>query len=293
VSSKISSVIRLFLRIQRITQKDASIQFVRKLSRYAEKLYTIPKDVQHRKVLAGDIDCEWLIPPNYKSEKVLFHIHGGGFVLPLYEPERYTTAYLAKITGARAFLINYRLAPEYPFPAAIEDCVKAYEWVIKEGNISPRQVIFTGESAGGNLVITTMLALRNRGCQLPVGAVAISPVMEFEGKGSFSSQTDPMVHPALAMRQISAYRGGTDPHNPLLSPIYADLSNLPPILIQVGEEELFRSGAEAFTEIAQRSGLKITLHIYQRMWHFWHMYIPILPEAKEAMEEINRFVCSC
>lgn len=293
MSSKISSFIRLFLRIQRLAQKDASIAFVRKLSLHAEKLYSIPKDVKHSKVIAGDIECEWLIPPNVISTKVLFHIHGGGFVLPLYEPERYTTAYLAKIIGARAFLINYRLAPEFPFPAAIEDCVNAYIWLIHEGNILPNRVIFIGESAGGNLAITTMLALRKKGCQLPVGAVAISPVMEFEGKGSFYSQKDPMVHPALAMRQISAYRGGTDPHNPLLSPIYANLSDLPPILLQVGEDELFRSGTETFTETAKRSGVKTTLHIYQGMWHFWHMYIPILPEAKEAMEEINRFVSSC
>ena len=293
MSGKISSIIRIFLRIQRLAQKDASIEFVRKLSKYTEKLYSIPKDVQHKKVIIGDIDCEWLIPKNVTSSKVLFHIHGGGFVLPLYEPERYTTAYLANITGARALLINYRLAPEFPFPAALEDCVKAYRWLINEENISPEQVIFTGESAGGNLVITTLLALRKSGFQLPIGAVAISPVMEFEGKGSFYTQKDPMVHPALAMRQISAYRGETDPHNPLLSPIYADLSSLPPILIQVGGDELFRSGAETFIETAKRSGGKTTLHIYHGMWHFWHLFIPILPEAKDAMEEINRFVSSC
>jgi monoterpene epsilon-lactone hydrolase len=293
VSSKISSIIRIFLRIQRLAQKDASIEYVRKLSRYAEKIYSIPKDVQHVKVTADDIEYEWLIPKNIISSKVLFHIHGGGFVLPLYEPERYTTAYLAKITGTRALLIHYRLAPEYPFPAAIEDCIKAYKYIINEGNISPKKIVFTGESAGGNLVITTLLELRKLGYQLPVGAVAISPVMEFEGKGSFYTQEDPMVHPALAMRQISAYRGKTDPRNPLLSPIYADLSHLPPILLQVGEDELFRSGAETFAETAKRSGVKVTLHIYQGMWHFWHMYIPILPEAKDAMNEINHFASSC
>lgn len=292
MSSKIGSIIRIFLRIQRIAQKNASIEFVRKLSRNTEKLYSIPKDIQHSKVLAGGIECEWLIPKIITSIKVLFHIHGGGFVLPLYEPERYTTAYLAKITGTRAFLVNYRLAPEFPFLAAIEDCVKAYRWLINEGNISPERVVFTGESAGGNLVITTLLALRKSRYKLPIGAVAISPVMEFEGKGSFYKQEDPMVHPALAMRQISAYRGETDPHNPLLSPIYAELSNLPPMLIQVGEDELFRSGAEIFLETAKRSGVKTRLHIYKGMWHFWHMFIPILPEAKDAMEEINRFVSS-
>jgi epsilon-lactone hydrolase len=147
VSSKTSSIIRIFLRIQKLAQKDASIEFVRKLSKFTEKLYTIPMDIQHTKVIAGDIDCEWLIPKYITSSKVLFHIHGGGFVLPLYEPERYTTAYLARITGTRAFLINYRLAPEYPFPAAIEDCVKAYKWLINEGGILPEQIIFTGESA--------------------------------------------------------------------------------------------------------------------------------------------------
>ena len=293
MSSRVGSIIRIFLRIQRLAQKDASIKFVRKLSVYAEKLYSIPKDVQHRRAAAGGLDGEWLIPQTVASSKVLFHIHGGVFVLPLYDPERYAAAHLAKIAGTRAFLVHYRLAPEHPFPAAIEDCVNAYRWLIREGNIPPNRVVFTGESAGGNLVVTTMLALRNSGDPLPAGAAAISPVMDFEGMGGFHSQDDPMVHPALAMRQISAYRGATDPHDPLLSPIYADLGGLPPMLIQVGGDELFRSGAEAFFEAAKRSGANATLRVYEGMWHFWHMYIPILPEARDAMEEIGRFAASC
>ena len=292
MTSKIGSVIRVFLRAQKLAQRGAKITTVRQISKITERLYIIPKDVTHKKITNGDLTYEWLIPKKITSSQILFHIHGGGFVFPLYDPERYTTAYLARILGVRAFLVNYRLAPENPFPAAIEDCVKAYHWMIDKENISPEDVIFTGESAGGNLVITTILALRNAGEQLPAGVISICPVMDFEGRGSFYTRNDPMVDAEFVMTQLHAYQGKTDPRNPNLSPLYAELNGFPPILIQVGEDEILRSGSEAFTELAKRSGVNVTLHIWPGMWHFWHLFVPILPEAREAMEEINQFVKS-
>jgi monoterpene epsilon-lactone hydrolase len=293
MTSKTGSVIRVVLRAQRLAQKGATIDGVRRMSKITGRLFAIPKDVRREKICAGGITHEWLIPKTVSSSLILFHIHGGGFVFPLYDPERYTTAYLARLVGARAFLVNYRLAPENPFPAAVEDCAAAYRWLIREAHIGPEQVVFTGESAGGNLVITTLLALRESEDRLPAGAASICPVLDFEGKGTFYSQDDVMVHPEFAMRQFDAYRGGTDPHHPLLSPSYADLKGLPPILVQAGEHEILRSGAEIFAESARRSGVPVTLHIYPGMWHFWHMFVPLLPEAREAMDEISRFGLSC
>jgi monoterpene epsilon-lactone hydrolase len=293
MTSKTGSVIRILLRAQRLAQKRATIDGVRRMSKITERLFAIPKDVRHAEISAGGITFEWLIPRTVASPLILFHIHGGGFVFPLYDPERYTTAYLARLAGARACLIHYRLAPENPFPAAVEDCAAAYRRLIHEEHINPEQVVFTGESAGGNLVITTLLVLREAGDRLPAGAVSICPVMDFEGKGTFYSQDDPMVHPEFAMRQFDAYRGGTDPHHPLLSPLYADLKGLPPTLVQAGEHELLRTGAELFVESAKRSGVPATLHIYPGMWHFWHMFVPLLPEAREAIDEISRFAISC
>jgi acetyl esterase/lipase len=293
MSSRISSLIRVFLRAQRIAQRFATVSGVRRLSHWTEQLYTVPKDVRWEKISRGEFTYEWLIPENLTSPLVLFHIHGGGFVLPLYNPERFTTAYLARLTGVRALLVDYRLAPENPFPAALTDCIEAYRWLISDAGVSPEHVVFTGESAGGNLVVTTLLGLMEAGITLPSGVVAICPVFDFEGGGTFFTQNDPMLLPSFAMMQFSAYRGSADPRNPLLSPLYADLAYLPPILVQVGENELLRSGAEEFASRAKHAGVQVTLHVWPGMWHFWHLFLPWLPEAREAMAEIKLFIHSC
>jgi len=293
MSSMTSSLIRPFLRVQRLAQRGATIESVRRMSRWTERLYSVPKDVRWKKVSRGELTYEWLTPKNVTSSQVLFHIHGGGFVFPLYNPTRFTTAYLADLAGARAVLVDYHLAPEYPFPTAMDDCVRAYHWLLTEEGISPEQVVFTGESAGGNLVVTTLLALRSAGDPLPAGAVSICPVFDFEGGGTFYTQDDPMVHADFVMRQLTAYRGEADPRTPLLSPLYADLRGLPPLLLQVGEAEVLRSGVEAFAERAERAGVPVTLHIWPGMWHFWHLFVPWLPEARQAMVEIRDFVRSC
>jgi acetyl esterase/lipase len=293
MSSLTSALIRPFLRAQRLAQRGASIESVRRMSRWTERLYSVPKDVHWEKVTRGELTYEWLTPRNVATPQVLFCIHGGGFVFPLYNPERFTTAYLARLAGACAVLIDYRLAPEFPFPAAVEDSVKAYRWLITEEGILPEHVVFMGESAGGNLVVTTLLALREAGDPLPAGAVSVCPVFDLAGSDNFYTQDDPMSHPDFVMRQLNAYRGTADPQMPLLSPVYADLHGLPPLLVQVGEAELFRSGVETFAERAGQAGVRVTLHIWPGMWHFWHLFVPWLPEARQAMEEIREFLFAC
>lgn len=287
-----ASAIRRCLRLQRIAQRYATIDGVRQMSRWTERLYALPGDVRLERVHRNGLIHEWLLLHSGSSYRTIFHIHGGGFVFPLYNPSRVTTAYFAKAAGARAILVDYRLAPEYPFPAALVDCVDTYRWLIHEAGVKPEDVVFTGESAGGNLVVTTMLALRDAGEPLPARAVAICPVFEFEGRGTFHQQDDAMVLASFAMLQFNAYRGGADPRTPLLSPLYADLRGLPPILIQVGSDELLRYGAEAFHERALQHGVSASLHIWPGMWHFWHLFVPWLPEARQAMSEIAEFVNS-
>lgn len=285
-------MIRVFLRVQRLAQRRATIASVRRMSRWIERLYSVPKDVRRESVPLGELRHEWLIPRDSDMVQVLFHIHGGGFVFPLYNPERFTTAYLARSAGARALLVDYRLAPENPFPAAIEDCIGAYRWLLTEQNIAPERVVFTGESAGGNLVVAALLALRDAGDPLPAGAVSICPVFDFEARGTFYTQYDPMVHPDFVVRQLSAYRGQADPRTPLLCPLYADLRGLPAMLLQVGGDELLRYGAEAFAARAEEDGVEVTLRVWPGMWHFWHLFVPWLPEAREAMTEIREFILS-
>lgn len=290
MSSLVSSLIRPFLRVQRLAQRGATIASVRRLSRWTERLYSVPKDVRWEKVPHGDLTYEWLTPKNITSSRVLFYIHGGGFVLPLYHPMRFTTAYLARLMGTRALMIDYRLAPEHPFPAAVEDCVHAYRWLIKEQGVLPKQVVFSGESSGGNLVVTTLLALRDAGDPLPAAVASICPSFDFEGGGTIYTQYDPMVYPGLMMLNLTTYRGTTDPHTPLLSPLYADLRGLPPLLIQVGGEELLRGDATALAARAEQAGVSVKLHIWPEMWHYWHLFVPMMPEARQAMIEIRDFL---
>ncbi|MCJ7567995.1 MAG: alpha/beta hydrolase [Anaerolineales bacterium] len=293
MSSRQSQLIRLFLRAQKLAQRRATIESVRRMSRWSERIYSVPKDVRQEKIIQNERTYEWLIPKDVGSDKVIFYIHGGGFVFPLYNPTRYVAAYLARITGMRVFLADYRLAPEHPFPAAIEDCVTAYRWLISKESVLPEQVVFVGESAGGNLVITTMLTLQDAGDPLPSGAASICPVFDFEGGGTFYVQDDPMVAADFVMLQLNAYRGSADPRNPRLSPLYANLRGLPPLLIQIGASEILQSGAEELALRAKQAGVPTILDTWPGMWHYWHMFVPFLPEAQQAMQTINHFLHAC
>ena len=293
MASGISVFFKLFLRFQRLMQRNADIHAVRRSSAHAERFYKLPKGVRRETAAFGRETREWLIPETVATPQVLFYIHGGGFVFPLYQPGRCTVAQLARTAGARVFIAEYRLAPEHPFPAAVEDCVRDYRMLIDQERIPPEEIVFAGESAGGNLVVTTLLALREAGeKRLPSGAVSICPVMTFEGEGTFRTADDLMLDTGFVMRMLDAYRGNADPHHPLLSPVYADLTGLPPIHVQAGECEILRSGVEMFVAQAERAGAPVSSRIWPGMWHFWHLFAPHLPEAREAIEEIASFMKS-
>ncbi len=272
-------------------QRYASIEFVRRISRWSDLLFSVPNDLQWDRFRHNDQPLEWLAPGINTSDYVIFYLHGG-FVFPLYNPTRYLAGHLVQKTRMRALLIDFRLAPEHPFPAAVEDCENAYLWLITEEDVSPDNVLFVGESAGGNLALTTMLSLRDKGHSLPAGAVLISPVVDFEGGGAFYTQNDPMADANFVMNQLNVYRGGADTRDPLLSPLYADLRGLPPLLIQVGSEEILRSGAEDLAKKADEAGIPTTLEIWPGMWHYWHLFIASLPSARQAMTNIVDFLLS-
>jgi len=284
-------LILMFLGVQKFVQRFTSIEFTRRLSSWVDWLFSVPKTVEREKFIQYERACEWLRPQEISSGCVILYIHGG-FVFPLYNPTRYLAGCLAKMASRPALLVGFRLAPEHPFPAALEDCKQAYRWLISEGNVLPEQVIFVGESAGGNLAITSALSLRDAGDPLPAGLVLISPVVDFEGRGSFYTQSDRMADANFVMLQLDAYRGNADPRDPLLAPIYAELEGLPPLLIQVGAEEFLRDGAQELALRAQGAGVPTTLEIWPGMWHYWHIFYPALPEAREAMQNIVDFLKS-
>jgi acetyl esterase/lipase len=281
------------LRLQRAAQRDATIEGTRRMSRWSEQWDRFPGGVRAEKFSAGGLSLEWLTPPGADPDKVIVYFHGGGFVFPAYKPTVAVAAEIARETGRRALLVRYRIAPEDPFPAAIEDCAAAYRWLISGGRIKPRDVTLLGESAGGNLVITAMLALRDSGDPLPAGGAALSGVFDLGDPRDLSNTPDdPMIWTGFVQRQLAAYIGEADPGDPRMSPVCADLSGLPPLLIQSGAGEFLRRDAERLAARARECGVDAALDLWPGMWHFWHLFAPFLPEARGAIGRVSQFIRS-
>jgi epsilon-lactone hydrolase len=241
-------------------------------------------------VLTDGVPCEWIVPAERTSEPVILNIHGGGWVLGLYNNHRWKAAYLGKAAGCRVLAVDYRLAPEHPFPAALEDCVTAYRWLLNSG-VSPGQIVIAGDSAGGNLTLSTALTLRDAGDPLPAALVCISPMTDLACTGeTYWKNKDPMLAPRLALDLAQHYAGNTPLDTALLSPHYANLRGLPPLLIHAGEDEILLSDANRMAANARAAGVDTRLEVWPGMWHVWHIFTPFLPEAREAVEDIGNFI---
>ena len=292
MSSVQSQVLQPLLRVQRLAQRFATIEGTRRLSQASEHSNNLPKGVTSSLFKQGNLQYEWLTPPEFDAKRVLYYLHGGGFVFPLWNPLRRVIAYIISGAKIRALAVHYRLAPENPFPAAIEDCVAGYHWLTSEQAIAPKDIVFMGESAGANLVVATLLTLRDSREPLPRKAAPLCGPLDLEAGGAFTCDIDPMANPRFVSKQILAYRGKADPRNPLLSPVYADLHGLPPLLIQVGSQEAFLDESILLARQARQAGVTVTLEVWPGMWHYWHLFVPFLPEARQAINRIIGFVGS-
>src|SRR5438128_77266 len=205
---------------------------------------------------------------------------------------RHRAAAIARAAGTRALLLDYRLAPEHPFPAALGDAVAAYQWLLAQG-IAPGRVVVAGDSAGGGLTVATLLALRDRGLPRPAGGVCISPWVDLTNSAASyvtKAAVDPIVTREGIEGMTQAYVGAGDRKAPLVSPLYADLRNLPPLLVQVGGDEVLLDDALGLGERARAAGVDVTVEEWPSMIHVWHWFLPMLDEAERAIEVIGRFV---
>ncbi|MDF1798681.1 MAG: alpha/beta hydrolase [Planctomycetota bacterium] len=232
----------------------------------------------------------WLEPQG-AGPGVMLYFHGGGFVFGSLKTHGELIGSLARSANARTFALEYRLAPEHPAPAAIDDAVSAYAFLLGEG-ISPAHLVLAGDSAGGNLVLATLLALRDRGLPLPAAGVALSPWVDlgcsgvsFEGNAAFDFVGEE--HCRLAARH---YLDGVDAGRPDVSPLFADLTGLPPLLIHAGGAEVLVDQIRGFASRAQGAGVDVTLAVYEDMVHVWHMLRAVTPEAQRAVDEVGEFV---
>jgi acetyl esterase/lipase len=248
--------------------------------------------VSCRLVSAGGVDGEWIVPADAPPDKAILYLHGGGFRLGSVASHRDLIARIAEASGCRVLAVNYRLAPEHRVPAALEDALTAYAWMSKQG-LAPEDIALAGDSAGGNLVLTTMLRLRDRGEALPAAGVLMSPWTDLAASGeSFQSRAaaDPIHQRSMILALAKGYIGeGGDPLNPLASPLYADLNGLPPLLIHAGDREAVRDDATMLADKAKAAGVDAELKVWDGMIHVFQMF-PEIPQAREAIAAIGAFL---
>ena len=257
----------------------------------AEKVFPTPPEVKVERVSAPAAPAEWLRPPGAVAGRVVLYLHGGGYVIGSPRSHRHLAAAIASAAAASALLLDYRLAPEHPYPAAVDDATAAYRWLLDQG-IAPQHLVIAGDSAGGGLTVATLLALREARVPLPAGGVCISPWVDLTCSGeSYRTKAgvDPIVGQAGVAEMAQAYLGTASPRTPLASPLFADLRGLPPLLIHVGSDEVLLDDAVQLAARAKAAGVETTIEVWERMIHVWHWFLPMLDEAHAAVETIGRF----
>ena len=254
--------------------------------------FSIDVPAVYSRVNAGGVTAEWVTAEGASESGVVLYLHGGGYIIGSPRTHRALMAKLSQESGASVLGLDYRLAPEHPFPAPVEDSVAAYRWLLSEG-YDPARIAVAGDSAGGGLTVAMMVQARYVGLPMPGAGVCISPWVDMEGLGDSMetrAEADPMVGKENLMISAKTYLGGSDPRAPLAAPLYADLHGLPPILIQVGDAEVLLDDSTRLAGNAREAGVKVQIDVWDDMIHVWHLFAPILPEGQQAITQAGDFI---
>lgn len=274
---------------------DASIAFRREQSAaFAANQPPLPQGLIASQVTLGGRPAERLAPTADTPAFTVLHLHGGGYVMGDPPGSRGFTAALALATGAEVVSLDYRLAPDHPFPAAVDDALAAYTELLRQGTPAAR-IAITGESAGGGLTVAALLAARDAGLPQPACAAALSPWVDLACEGGSHqacAARDPLLTRDILLEMAGQYLQGQDPHAPLASPIAADLEGLCPLLIQVGADEVLLDDAVTLAERARSAGIDVELEVWPEMIHVWQMFGGLLPEADQAVARIAAFMAA-
>jgi epsilon-lactone hydrolase len=255
-------------------------------------MFSLPDGITMEKIDAGGVPAERLRGRNTMPGRTILYLHGGGYAIGSPVSHRHVAAAIVEAAEATLVVPDYRLAPEHRYPAAIHDALAAYTWLLEHGQ-DPAQLIVAGDSAGGGLALATMISARNQGLPLPAAAVLISPWVDLAGTGDTLETLqarDPIVQKAGLMDMARYYLGDRDPRTPLASPLYADLTGLPPLLIQVGSEEVLLDDSLRIQHRAREHGVTTTLEVWDEMIHVWHFFHPQLQEGREAIQKVGQYI---
>lgn len=251
-----------------------------------------PRKVKFEQTTVLGLSAQWCYPPKEKdATKVLYFIHGGGFASCSMHSHWGIIGKFALELGIKVFGVNYRLSPEHPFPAGLDDVVNTYKWLLE--TYKPEDIIVMGDSAGGGLSLSLLLKLRDLGLPQPLTAVLLSPWTDMTLSGE-SIKTKEAVEPLLPVFMVERwaqwYVGDADPTNPLISPVFADLSDLPPMLVHVGSHEILLDDSVRLKENADKTNTKMTFAVWDKMFHVWHTSWRFVPEGKKALLEVVDYI---
>lgn len=252
----------------------------------------LPADIRSEPVEADGVPAEWITVPESSPDRTLLYLHGGGYCIGSVNSHRGLVAAIARASGCRALAIDYRLAPEHPFPAALDDALAAWRFLLGQG-CDPSRASIAGDSAGGGLTVATLVAARDAGDPLPGAAVCLSPWVDLEGTGesmTTRAEEDPLVEWEGLRRMANAYLGDTPARTPLAAPLHADLAGLPPLFIQVGTAEILLDDSTRLAELARSQEVDVSLEQWEDMIHVFQAFGWMLPEAREAIAVIGEFL---
>ena len=291
MASPESAAIRAMLLTVKNAQPADTIEEQRANMEVMSDSTNMPAEAQVAPTTVAGLHAEWVSMPDAVIDRAVLLLHGGAYSIGSCRTHREMAARVSAASGVRVLVIEYRLAPEHPFPAAIEDATAAYRALLED--YPPERLVIMGDSAGGGLTVATLLSLRDAGDPLPAAGVLLSPWLDLEGVGE-SAITRAEIDPWITIPRLSAsgqvYLNGADPHHPLAAPVYADLRGLPPLLIHVGDHEVLLDDSTRLATNAKAAGVDVTLDIWPEMWHVWHAFAAYLPEGRAAIEQVGIFI---
>jgi acetyl esterase/lipase len=278
--------------LQRMNVAKVDVRKIRRLWNFLGGMMITAFGVKIARDEINGLYAEWLTPKDRMDGKLLLYLHGGAYVLGGCDMYRQMVSHMARAGRIQALLPEYRLSPEHKYPAAIDDAVGIYRTLLQQG-IKPESIVFAGDSAGGGLAVATLLALRDAGDPLPAAAVLLSPFLDVSGSGE-SMQSRAMQDPWFHAEDISTiadyYCAAEQRREPLVSPVFADVGGLPPLYIQVGDDEILLSDSERIAQKIEVAGGEVELEVWPKMWHVFQMFIGKMPESGRAIRKIGDYV---